>query len=66
MIKFHNDSKEKKYLIDIISSDYEKTVKIHNYLQSKNIEMLDSPVSGRLEKTEIGNLTYMVSGNIED
>ena len=61
-----NDTKEKKYLIDITSGDYEKTVKIHNYLQSKNIEMLDCPVSGGPEKAEMGNLTAMVSGNIED
>jgi 3-hydroxyisobutyrate dehydrogenase-like beta-hydroxyacid dehydrogenase len=41
---------KKKYLIDIISGDYEKTVKIHNYLQSKNIEMLDCPVSPKNQK----------------
>jgi hypothetical protein len=32
------------------SGDYKKTVKIHNYLQSKNIEMLDCPVSQKKQK----------------
>ena len=45
---------KKKYLIDITSGYYEKTVKIHNYLQSKNVRL-----SSKSEKSEMGNLTAL-------
>ena len=64
--EINNFSSNPKYLIDCTSGDYFQTQKIGELLNEKNIKMLDCPISGGIEKAEIGNLCAMVGGDKED
>jgi 3-hydroxyisobutyrate dehydrogenase-like beta-hydroxyacid dehydrogenase len=49
-------------IIDLTSSDPNSTIKLHDLLAKKNVDMLDAPVSGGNVKASDQTLTLMVGG----
>jgi 3-hydroxyisobutyrate dehydrogenase len=64
--KIENNTMNNKYLIDCTSGNPIDTKRIGEFLKKKNIRMLDSPISGGPEKAEMGNLSSIIGGDIND
>lgn len=56
-------AKENLLFIDCSSIDVEKCRELHQIAKSKNIKMLDAPVSGGVKGAELATLTIMVGGD---
>jgi len=63
---FNNLNKPDALFIDSSSIDVIESRKLHEQAKSKNIAMLDAPVSGGVAAAAAATLTFMVGGDVED